>query len=138
MPLAAAYTGARREEISALSLRDVSKKVVLPFINVAENGNRGGKTPAGERRVPVPDWLIALGFLDHIRALRRKKASDLFPELKPKGHVNGPPKKFGATRHHNESVLKRPHAASLSLSLTLAGAVTAPTIWPSMVIRQTS
>lgn len=101
VPLIAAYTGARREEIAALSLGDIREENGISFFNFAENDNRGVKTLAGERRVPVHDRLIALGLLDHVAALRRKKSSDLFPELKPKGHVKGSLKKYGETLYYN-------------------------------------
>ncbi|TDE41234.1 DUF6538 domain-containing protein [Antarcticimicrobium sediminis] len=89
LPLIAAYTGARREEIAGLQPSDIREESGIPYFDIAENENRGVKTLAGERRIPIHDRLIALGFLDHVEAMQRRKAQDLFPELRPKGHFKG-------------------------------------------------
>ena len=96
VPLIAAYTGARREEIAALAIADIGEENGIPYFNFVENENRSLKTAAARRRVPLHAQLIALGFLDHVSLARPKKQVDLFPQLKPRGHVKGGGKKFGA------------------------------------------
>lgn len=96
VPLIAAYTGARREEISGLVPGDIREEDGVPYFDMIENENRCVKTLAGERRIPVHDRLIELGFLDHVAAMRRRKSRDVFPELRPKGFSKGSGRKFGA------------------------------------------
>ena len=100
VPLIAAYTGARREEIAGLETADIREEDGIACFDIRENANRGVKTLAGERRIPVHDRLIALGFLDHVAAMRRRKSSDLFPELRPNGHVKDGETKFGTAIYH--------------------------------------
>ena len=95
VPLIAAYTGARREEIAGLQASDIKAEDGIPYFSIAENDNRGVKTLAGERRIPIHDRLIALGFMEHVEAMRRRKSHDLFPELRPNGHFKDSGKRFG-------------------------------------------
>lgn len=77
LPLVAAYTGARREEIAGLMPSDVREVDGIWCIQIAENIHRGVKTEAGERIVPIHPHLIELGFLDCA-----KEGGDLlFPSL---------------------------------------------------------
>lgn len=96
VPIIAAYTGARREEIAGLALADIAEEDGIAFFHFTSNENRGLKTAAAQRRVPIHEQLIALGFLDHIEKARRAKQRDLFPELRPKDFVKGGSKKFGS------------------------------------------
>ena len=91
----AAYTGARREEIAGLQPSDIKEDDGILYFDIAENDNRGVKSLAGERRIPIHDRLIDLGLMDHVEAMLRRKAHDLFPELRPNGHFKDCGKRFG-------------------------------------------
>lgn len=95
VPLIAAYTGARREEISGLQPSDIKEEDGILYFDIAENDNRGVKSLAGERRVPIHERLKELGFMAHVEAMRRRKSHDLFPELRPAGHFKDSGKRFG-------------------------------------------
>jgi hypothetical protein len=61
VPMIADYTGARREEIAGLQPSDIKDENGIPYFDIAENHNRGVKTLAGVRRIPIHDrlsWLI--------------------------------------------------------------------------------
>lgn len=103
VPLIAAYTCARREELAGLMCADIREEDGIPYFDIRDNANRGVKTLAGARRIPVHDRLIALGFLDYVARLRRRKERDLFPELRPKQHVKNSGTKFGAAIYHRFS-----------------------------------
>ncbi|MRX50886.1 hypothetical protein GI374_10590 [Paracoccus sp. S-4012] len=94
VPVLAAFTGARREELAALSAADVKEEGGITFIHITENANRGLKTLASDRQVPLHRRLIELGFLEHVR---KSRGGDLFPELRPKRRDESEPgnKKFG-------------------------------------------
>lgn len=92
VPILAAYTGARREELSALMVGDVQVEEGITFLNIVENDNRGVKNFASVRRVPVHDRLIELSFLTHVEKTRRR-GKDLFPELRPNNHSKDDRKK---------------------------------------------
>lgn len=95
VPLIAAYTGARREEIAGLQPSDIKEEEGVPYFDIVENDNRGVKTLAGERRIPIHDRLIAVGLLDYVEAMQRRRSHDLFPELRPSGHFKDCGKRFG-------------------------------------------
>ncbi|MCJ8139935.1 site-specific integrase [Falsirhodobacter halotolerans] len=95
VPILAAYTGARREELAALTVRDVQVEDGVHFLNLAENDNRGLKNFSSVRRVPLHDRVLALGFMDHVQKARRR-GKDVFPELRPMKHSKDDrSKKFG-------------------------------------------
>lgn len=84
IPLIGAYTGARREDIAALTVKDICEINGITCFNIRENENREGlKTLSTTRIVPIHPHLIDLGFLDHVRAQR----GNVFPELKRKHEV---------------------------------------------------
>jgi integrase len=88
VPLLMYYTGARREEIAQLAVKDVrsdSPDVAryLSILNTEgeEDGNRGVKNESSRRSIPLHDDLIDRGFLAYVDA--QPKSGQLFPELKP-------------------------------------------------------
>lgn len=93
-PIIAAYTGARREEIAALTSTDIGEEDGIAFIRFVDNENRALKNFASERRVPLHYRLIELGFLQHVERSRKLKV-DLFPELRPSTHRRGSSTKYG-------------------------------------------
>lgn len=96
LPILAAYTGARREELAALTVADVRVEDGIHFFHIEANDNRRVKNFSSVRRVPLHHRLIALGFLDHIEEAKGC-GPDLFPELRPNDHVKGAQKKYGKT-----------------------------------------
>lgn len=93
-PIIAAYTGARREEIAALTAADFGEEDGIAFIRFVDNENRALKTLASVRRVPLHYRLIELGFMNHVEK-SRKIQKDLFPELRPSTHRRGSGTKYG-------------------------------------------
>lgn len=83
MPLIALFTGARSAEIGYLRRQDIEQIDGYWFFNIRETDDRGVKTDAAERRVPIHPFLIDAGLLDYANGLKRGKM--LFPE------VEGPP-----------------------------------------------
>lgn len=95
VPILAAYTGARREELAALTVADIRCEDGIHYLNIEENENRGVKNFSSVRRVPLHDRVIELGFLRHIEKYR-KRGGDIFPELRPDGYTKEDRrKKFG-------------------------------------------
>lgn len=81
----AAYTGARREEIAALSKADIGVIDDIPVIHIKTNDYRSLKNGQSRRFVPVHPDLIDLGFLDYVKG---RKPGLLF-EIKRKGRTYG-------------------------------------------------
>lgn len=85
IPLIAAYTGARREEIAGLQVEDIQLHDGIWCFKFEENAERTVKTDASDRLVPIHPHLIDLGILEgrqgsgrFLNGLHRKsKASKL-------------------------------------------------------------
>lgn len=77
LPLVAAYTGARREEIAGLDAKDLREVDGVWCFDIRENDHRGVKTDASTRLVPVHPHLLELGILD-LRTNRGLLFSDLY------------------------------------------------------------
>lgn len=99
-PLISAYSGMRREEIAGMQVAEVVLDADVPHFVVVENGNRGLKTLASTRTVPIHPVLIRLGFDRYVKMQRKIGAVDLFPELKPK---MGTKSSWGDKLHYNFS-----------------------------------
>lgn len=85
MPLLLYYTGARREELAQLRVADVMREQDWYYLSLLEaeddsDGDRGVKTEASRRRIPLHPGLISRGFLDYVAGL--PKEVQLFPLLK--------------------------------------------------------
>ncbi|MDD3937973.1 site-specific integrase [Rhodoferax sp.] len=88
LPLLMYYTGARREELAQLAVRDVKADLpeVGPYLSILntegeDDGARGVKNEGSRRSIPVHPDLIALGFIDYVHSLSQD--GQLFPMLKP-------------------------------------------------------
>lgn len=94
LPLLALYTGARLNELGQLRPKDVVQERyrgaddaplaawVVRFVEEAEGGLTL-KTDSSERRVPLHQTLIDLGFLSYVDDARKAGRERLFPDLKP-------------------------------------------------------
>ena len=81
VPVIAALSGARREEIAALAPQDVREIDDIWCFDIRANALRGVKNNNATRIVPVHSQLIELGLLNRVRD--RQGGPDLFPELRP-------------------------------------------------------
>ncbi|MBN8479390.1 MAG: site-specific integrase [Burkholderiales bacterium] len=92
LPLLALWTGARLEELALLRPCDVREETGLGhYLDINEEEGKRVKNASSVRRVPLHPELIELGFLQHVRDIRRRKADYLFPDLRPdvKGKRSG-------------------------------------------------
>ncbi|WP_299558636.1 site-specific integrase [uncultured Sulfitobacter sp.] len=86
VPLIAALTGARREEIAALKAAEITVADGLPALIIAPNANRGLKSLTAKRDLPLHPQLVELGLNDHAARQidRHGPQADLFPDLRPR------------------------------------------------------
>jgi integrase len=80
--LIALYSGMRLDEICSLRTFDLEQHNKKWFLVVAEEGERGVKSEAAERKVPVHSKLVRFGFITYAKALPR---GQMFPALTPGG-----------------------------------------------------
>jgi len=99
-PLISAYSGMRREEIAGMQVAEVVLDADVPHFIVVENGNRGLKTLASKRMVPIHPAVLRLGFDRYVRNLQKSGDTNLFPELKP---AEGTKSSWGDKLHYNFS-----------------------------------
>ena len=85
LPLIVLFTGSRPNEPAGLLLSDIREEHGVTYFDFNEREDRGLKTKAATRIVPVHPELVALGFLDYVAGLRKAKETQLFPTLKPGG-----------------------------------------------------
>lgn len=87
MPLLMFYTGARREELAQLSVRDVGRDAsgthFISILAIADENDagRGVKTSGSRRMIPIHPDLLERGFLVYAQSLPGE--GQLFPRLAP-------------------------------------------------------
>ncbi len=88
LPLLWFYHHSCREETAGLEIVDVITDYAVPYFHIRDNLTRGRdgemageKRGARNRKLPIHDELIRLGFLDYVEAIRAEGHSALFPEL---------------------------------------------------------
>ena len=88
VPLIALYGGLRLSEICQLQLRDVVTRDGVLLLDVNEDDDKGVKSSAGIRAVPMHSKLLALGITDYVDDMRARSISEglgdaglLFPDL---------------------------------------------------------
>lgn len=81
IPLIAAYTGARREEIAQLYIADIRQHETGQwfFRIIDDRPDKSLKTDSSRRDIPIHDDLIELGILELVH--RRSPTSRVFPQL---------------------------------------------------------
>jgi hypothetical protein len=80
-PLLIATTLGRSDEPNGLMLADVFEDASIPYVWFRDNAYRKLKNGQSDRKIPISPTLIELGFLDHVRAMRRLGHDLLFPEM---------------------------------------------------------
>jgi integrase len=87
LPLLAAFTGARREELTGLLADEVLelKGHSIWYLDLKDNELRKLKKLHGGascvRKVPIHKTLVKLGFLDYVRAVKLSKVKRFFPGI---------------------------------------------------------
>lgn len=78
LPFLALYSGARLEEVASLSLPQIQREGRIWFFDIqkAKNSN-------SQRRIPFHRVVVESGFLAYVEGIRKRGATQLFPELKP-------------------------------------------------------
>ena len=90
VPLIAAYSGMRREEIAGIGVDYIREEDGIVYFDVITTTDRRIKTAASKRRIPVHEDLINLGLLEVVNAARKGGNRLLFPDLiEPKGKIMG-------------------------------------------------
>ena len=84
VPLIAAYTGARREEIFGLETADIEDEDGIPIFRIRPNTRRELKNAQSNRRIPIHSHLPELGFLDYVRDQQERNRAHLFHDLNRK------------------------------------------------------
>ena len=87
LPLLGLYSGARRSELTQLTVADVTKVADVVCFRFVEDTARGKrlKTETSARTVPVHPELIKLGWLHYVDGVKRKSGANiwLFPAVSP-------------------------------------------------------
>jgi integrase len=87
LPLLAAFTGARLEELGQLRVGDVRHRDGIDYVDInVDDEGKSLKTRGARREVPVHPELVHCGFLEHVERCRASGGGLLFPELKPDPH----------------------------------------------------
>lgn len=78
----AALSGARREEIAGLAPDDIAVLDGIPALRIRPTGNRGLKTLASTRDLPLHPQLVELGLPERARSMAEAGSTLLFPDLR--------------------------------------------------------
>ena len=83
LPLLAAFTGARIEELGQLLVADVRRRDGIDYISLNdEDEDNSLKNRSSQREVPVHAELVRCGFLDYVEQRKLAGGGPLFPDLK--------------------------------------------------------
>lgn len=117
VPVIAAYSGMRREEISGIGVDYVREEDGITYFDVITTSERRIKNASSKRKVPVHDDLIKSGLLELVRDARKAGYGLLFPDLRePASSIMG--RKVG--RHIEKLVAEIWGDAGRGLSLQSA------------------
>jgi integrase len=87
LPLLAAFTGARLEELGQLRAADVRQRDGIHYVSINDEGEGNSlKNRSSQREVPVHPELVRCGFLDHVAKRRSEGGGRLFPDLRRGSH----------------------------------------------------
>jgi integrase len=94
LPILFTYLGARRKEFAALAVNDIAQDDHGVVIILRENKLRRIKNIQSDRKLPMPDELIRLGFLEYYTAIKKLGYEALFPDLFSDKTDNDPGDRF--------------------------------------------
>lgn len=85
LPILALFTGARIEELCQLHIADVKKLDGVAFIDINAMDDKGVKSAAGARKIPLHPIVLKLGFLKYVEVVKSMGLSNkqIFPYLQP-------------------------------------------------------
>jgi integrase len=119
LPLLAAFTGARINELCQLLVTDIKQYQDIWYIDITDEDKEGRKikgksikSEAGKRKVPIHSKLIELGFIDFIRQSRSGDYSNS-PIMLP---FNLPLHYWQLSKGKNTSDIAKPYFYQLALS----------------------
>lgn len=85
LPILALFTGARIEELCQLHITDVKKMDGVAFVDINSMDDKGVKSAAGARKIPLHPVVVKLGFLKYVEVVKSMGLSNkqIFPYLQP-------------------------------------------------------
>jgi integrase len=83
LPLLAAFTGARLEELGQLTVEDIRQQDGIHFVSINAEGDKSIKTRSSIREIPLHSELTKMGFLEYVAKRRAAGNTGLFPDLEP-------------------------------------------------------
>ena len=112
VPLIAALSGCRAEEVVGLRVQDVRQDGGIWFFDFVPTAERRLKNVASQARTPIHPELLRLGLLDYVSSV--PKGGRLFPEIQPgpHGRLSGAFSKWFA-RFVDERGVRDPRKAGL-------------------------
>jgi integrase len=84
IPLIAALSGCRVEEVAGLRVRDIGRDGEVRFFDFVPTSERRLKNVASQARTPIHPELLRLGLLDYVASV--PQGGRLFPEIQPGPH----------------------------------------------------
>ena len=94
LPIMFTYLGARRKEFAGLAVNDIAQDDQGVVIILRSNKLRRLKNIQSDRKLPLPDELIRLGFLEYYTAIKKLGYEALFPDLFSDKTKNDPGDRF--------------------------------------------
>ena len=87
VPIIGVFTGARRNEICQLTLKDIQQADDVWIFNISEawdedeRVDKSVKTAAGVRQLPIHQQIIDLGFLAYVEFIKKRNYTRIFPDF---------------------------------------------------------
>lgn len=81
LPMLALFTGARLEELAQLYVDDIAEIDGIRHISINALRDKRLKSISSERKIPIHDYLIDLGFLQFVQSQQKQGRERLFSEL---------------------------------------------------------
>lgn len=89
LPLLGLTTGARIEELAALTVTQVEARDGIPGLMLSPDGIQTGKNEHSRRWVPLHPLMVEAGFPQFVETVRAEGHDDLFPDLGKGGDRDG-------------------------------------------------
>lgn len=94
LPILFTYLGPRRNEFAGLAVDDIAKEKDGYVVILRTNGIRRLKNAQSQRKLPLPDEMVRLGFIDYLNAIKKLGYQALFPDLFSDKTDNDPGDRF--------------------------------------------